>query len=242
MLSQMWFVAIQKVISNCMKNSHHLYIIRQTELEFQHLILKHIWATTWENRIFAYAKTKTQISFAVTAKLISAFVFATRIVQSLSLLNTKFQASSHFLRRRSLICVGPGRKPRRPVFWRHGSYDQFNMVYVSHLCALQLSSRQCYMVGAIRTTVMLIRFIVCTTVMQIMPLIGTTVMWIRILIGTTGIWAASWENQQSAYAKTKTQISFTVTAKLISAFVFASWIAQYLYFLNTKFQASSHLK
>ena len=27
--------------------------------------------------IFAYAKTKTQISFAVTAKLISAFVFAT---------------------------------------------------------------------------------------------------------------------------------------------------------------------
>ena len=27
--------------------------------------------------VFAYAKTKTQISFAVTAKLISAFVFAT---------------------------------------------------------------------------------------------------------------------------------------------------------------------
>ena len=78
-------------------------------------------AATWENRFFAYAKTKTQISFAVTAKLISAFVFATRIVQSLSFLNTKFQASSHFLRRRSLICVGPGRKPRRPVFWRRGS-------------------------------------------------------------------------------------------------------------------------
>ena len=30
---------------------------------------------------FAYAKTKTQISFAVTAKLISAFVFASQIVQ-----------------------------------------------------------------------------------------------------------------------------------------------------------------
>ena len=45
-----------------------------------------------------YAKTKTQISFAVTAKLISAFVFATRIVQSLYmyLLNPKFQASMHF--------------------------------------------------------------------------------------------------------------------------------------------------
>ena len=36
---------------------------------------------------FAYVKTKTQISFAVTAKLISAFVFATRIVQSLYFLN-----------------------------------------------------------------------------------------------------------------------------------------------------------
>ena len=40
---------------------------------------------------FAYAKTKTQISFAVTAKLISAFVFATRIVQSLYFLNSEFQ-------------------------------------------------------------------------------------------------------------------------------------------------------
>ena len=47
------------------------------------------------------------------------------------------------------------------------------------------------------------------------------------------MWAASWENQQSAYAKTKTQISFAVTA---------IWIVQYLYFLNTKFQAPSHLQ
>ena len=31
-------------------------------------------------RFFAYGKTKTQIIFAVTAKLISAFVFATRMV------------------------------------------------------------------------------------------------------------------------------------------------------------------
>ena len=55
-------------------------------------------------------------------------------------------------------------------------------------------------------------------------------------------WAASWENQQSAYVKTKMQMSFAVTAKLISAFVFATWIVQYLYFLNPKFQASSHLQ
>ena len=44
---------------------------------------------------FRICETKTQISFAVTAKLISAFVFATRIVQSLHFLNPKFQASSH---------------------------------------------------------------------------------------------------------------------------------------------------
>ena len=69
----------------------------------------------------AYAKTKTQISFAVTAKLISAFVFATRIVHSLYFLKPKFQASSRLLQLYSLVCVGPGRKPRRPVFSQRGS-------------------------------------------------------------------------------------------------------------------------
>ena len=70
---------------------------------------------------FAYAKTKTQISFAVTAKLISAFYFATRIVKSLYFLNTEFQASSHLLWLYSPVCVGPGRKSRRPVFSQRGS-------------------------------------------------------------------------------------------------------------------------
>ena len=74
------------------------------------------------NWLFSFSKTKTQISFAVTAKLISAFVFATQIVQPLFFLNTKFQASSHLVWSYSLVCVGPGRKPRRPVFSRRGSY------------------------------------------------------------------------------------------------------------------------
>ena len=65
---------------------------------------------------FAYAKTKKQISFAVTGKLISAFVFATRIVQSLYFLNPKIQASGHLLWLYSPVCVEPGRKHRRPVF------------------------------------------------------------------------------------------------------------------------------
>ena len=74
-----------------------------------------IWASLWENRLFAYAKTKTQISFAVT------FVFATRIVQSLYYLNPKFQVSCYLLWLYSPVCVGSGRKPRRPVLliWEH---------------------------------------------------------------------------------------------------------------------------
>ena len=63
-------------------------------------------------------KTKTQTQL----KLISAFVFATRIVQYLYFLNPKFQASSHLLWSCSLVCVGPGRKPRRPVFSQRGSH------------------------------------------------------------------------------------------------------------------------
>ena len=62
---------------------------------------------------FAYTKTKTQISFAVTAKLISTFVFATWIVLTL---NTKFHVFSHLVWLYSPVCVRHGRKPRRQVF------------------------------------------------------------------------------------------------------------------------------
>ena len=70
-----------------------------------------IWAPSWENQQFAYAKTKAQISFAVTAKLISTFVFTTRIVQCLLYLTPKFQASSLLLCLYRPVCVGPVRKP-----------------------------------------------------------------------------------------------------------------------------------
>ena len=36
--------------------------------------------------------------------------------------NPKFEASSHFLWLKSPVCVGPDRKPRRPVFSQRGSY------------------------------------------------------------------------------------------------------------------------
>ena len=40
---------------------------------------------------------------------------------SLSYLHTKFQASSHLQWLYSPVCVGPGQKPRRPVFSERGS-------------------------------------------------------------------------------------------------------------------------
>ena len=56
-----------------------------------------------------------------TEKLISAFVFATRIVQSLFFLKPKFQSSRLFMKLYRPVCVRPGRKPQRPVFSCRGS-------------------------------------------------------------------------------------------------------------------------
>ena len=70
---------------------------------------------------FTYAKTKAQISFAVTVKLISNCIFVTRIVKFLFFLNLKFQASSLLLYLHRPVCVRPGRKLRRPVFSQRNS-------------------------------------------------------------------------------------------------------------------------
>ena len=42
----------------------------------------------------------------------------------LLLSKSKFQASSHLQWLHSLVCVGPGQKPRRPVFSQQGSYSK----------------------------------------------------------------------------------------------------------------------
>ena len=65
---------------------------------------------------FCICENKDADQLRGSAKLISAFVFATWIVQSLYFLNTKFQASSHLVWLYSLVCVGPGRIPPGPVF------------------------------------------------------------------------------------------------------------------------------
>ena len=86
------------------------------------------------------AKTKTQISVAVTAKLISAFVFATRVVQSPYCLNTKLQGSSHVLWPYSLVCVGPGRKPRRPVISQPSLFfDNYHILFQQLFRSLKMT-------------------------------------------------------------------------------------------------------
>ena len=64
------------------------------------------------NLLFAYAKTKAQISCAVTAQLISTLVFAVEIVQSLYFLNPKFQVSSHLQRPYSQFVSDLVRNPK----------------------------------------------------------------------------------------------------------------------------------
>ena len=61
-----------------------------------------------ENKSADQLRSNCEVSFAVTAKLISAYVFATRIVQFLNCLNPKFPAYNYLLILYSLVCVEPG--------------------------------------------------------------------------------------------------------------------------------------
>ena len=54
---------------------------------------------------FCICETKAQIIFAVTVKLISAFVFATLIVCFIYFLNPKFPVTSHLLCLYSSVCL-----------------------------------------------------------------------------------------------------------------------------------------
>ena len=79
---------------------------------------------------FVYAKKKkTQISFAVTAKLISAFVFATGIVQSFYFLNPKYQASWDFLWLHSLLVSDLVGNPE-DRFSHVGAHINFSSLFV----------------------------------------------------------------------------------------------------------------
>ena len=75
-------------------------------------IILELYEPCHENLFFAYAKTNTQISCAVTAQLISAFVFAQGSYNPSTYKIQNFTPLTIY----SPICVGPGRKPRRQVF------------------------------------------------------------------------------------------------------------------------------
>ena len=92
---------------------------------------------------FCLCKKKAQISCAVIAQLISAFVFAILIVPSLFFLNLKFQAFSLLLRLYRTVCVRPGWKPNSwfshvkaqmaiaySVYWSVG-YSKYMSMHIS---------------------------------------------------------------------------------------------------------------
>ena len=96
--------------------------------------------------------------FKVTVKLISAFVFATQIVQSLYFLNLKYQASSHLLWLYSTVRVGPGRKSRGPVFLQRGSYDVvvswFKIVWQTQKQAKKSMQSQCLRIHVLKLIIL----------------------------------------------------------------------------------------
>ena len=150
-----------------------------------------------ENQQSAYAKTKAQISFAVTAKLISAFVFATWIAQFIYFLKSKFPVSSRLLCLYSPVCVGPVWKPH---------------CWFSHEAAH-------FQIVGVWSQLIMLDFI------------------LSVIHPSQGHMSHVVRKPDFAGAKTKAQISCAVTAKQISAFVFATWIVQFLLYLFPKFQA-----
>ena len=83
----------------------------------------------------AYAKTTTQISCAVTAQLISAFVVAKRIVLFLFYIYQKFLASSFMLSLYSLVSVGPCRKPKSLDVSYTGSFSVSSLPHNGSVCS-----------------------------------------------------------------------------------------------------------
>ena len=109
----------------CLQNIHNFVFTALKEGHFSYVFIYNYYIKSIVMRKLAFCiceKKKMQISFEVTTKLISAFVFATWLVQFLYILITKFQASNHLLWLCSPVCVGHGQNPRRPVFSQRDSY------------------------------------------------------------------------------------------------------------------------
>ena len=85
------------------------------------------YATPRENLLLYRRKQRCR---PVVAQLISTSVFALQAEKYISLLNLKFQVSSHLRWPYSPVFVIPGRKPWRQVFPRHGSINVQNILSV----------------------------------------------------------------------------------------------------------------
>ena len=77
-------------------------------------------------------KDADQLHGYFSAKLISAFVFATWIVQYIFFQNTKFQASSHIQWLYSLVCVRPCQNPN--CWCSHAGAQNFEVEMTSLFC------------------------------------------------------------------------------------------------------------
>ena len=94
-----------------MKSSYLFYLYKYVYLKPYGITNCVIYGIYGKQMSRHMGKTKAQISFVITAKLISAFVFATRIVQFLLYLTPKFQASGLLLKLYRPVCVRFVRKP-----------------------------------------------------------------------------------------------------------------------------------
>ena len=97
-------------VENCVKcwnNGKYIHSPSEIILSFFQVVVRGLptLCCVMRKPDFAYAKTKPQISCAVTAQLISDFVFAIWVVQFLFFFNRKFQASSRLLWLHRLVCV-----------------------------------------------------------------------------------------------------------------------------------------
>ena len=90
----------------------------------------------------AYMRKQRRRPALLTAQLISAFVFATQIVQSLFYINPKLQATSQLLWWYRLVCFWPGLKHKLLVFSCEGSFKINMKTKETSSCMLLKQSKQ----------------------------------------------------------------------------------------------------
>ena len=146
------------------------------------------------------------------------FRYTDRIVQFLFFLNLKFSISSHLFCLYSSFRVRPVRKPH--CWFSHNAAQIWLLAYISAEADLQL----CFPCQNSYISSVLDSEFLCYA-----PRYMSCIL----------------RKPDFIYAKSKAQISFTVTAKLNceadQCLCFCYTVAQFLFILNPKFQASSHL-